>query len=212
MKTRRQQPINQVAMRGAACSEPHVEKAVVYAVRPTSLLVFVPKFHLKGSIHLTDRAGLVRLPLTAPGQDLDDAFAVSQRRHFQLDSNAGVIGLCPVYMLVNISHDCFYTFIKLYVGHQHHLLCMFASPHLNSTQITSPHLTSPHLTSPHLTSPSPHLTSPHLTSPHLNSPQLTSPRLTSLHGMALHPVPSHLAIILSHQHVRNAGCETVLIG
>lgn len=70
-------------------SEAHIEKAVVYAVRPTSLLVFVPKFHLKGSIHLTDRAGLVRLPLTAPGQDLDDAFAISQRRHFQLDSNAG---------------------------------------------------------------------------------------------------------------------------
>ena len=68
------------------CSEPHVEAAVVYAVRPTSLLVFVPKFHLKGSVHLIDRAGLVRLPVTAPGQDTDDAFSISQRRQHRLDS------------------------------------------------------------------------------------------------------------------------------
>lgn len=59
---------------------------MVYAVRPSSLLIFVPSFHLKGSVHLTDRAGLVRLPLTAPGQDTDDAFAVSQRRQFRLDT------------------------------------------------------------------------------------------------------------------------------
>jgi len=59
---------------------------VVYGVRPTSLLVFVPKFHMKGSVHLTDRAGLVRLPLTAPGQNTDDAFAVSDRRQFRLET------------------------------------------------------------------------------------------------------------------------------
>ena len=68
------------------CREPHVEAAVVYAVRPASLLVFVPKFHLKGTVHLTDRAGLVRLPVTAPGQDTDDAFSVSQRRQYRLES------------------------------------------------------------------------------------------------------------------------------
>ena len=59
---------------------------MVYAVRPSSLLVFVPKFHLKGSVHLTDRAGLVRLPVTAPGQDADDAFSISQRRQYKLES------------------------------------------------------------------------------------------------------------------------------
>lgn len=58
----------------------------MYAVRPTSLLVFVPKFHMKGSVHLTDRAGLVRLPLTGPGQNTEDAFAVSQRRQFRLET------------------------------------------------------------------------------------------------------------------------------
>ena len=68
------------------CSEPHIEAAVVYGVRPTSLLVFVPKFHMKGSVHLTDRAGLVRLPLTAPGQNTDDPFAVSERRQFRLET------------------------------------------------------------------------------------------------------------------------------
>lgn len=72
------------------CSEPHVETAVVYAITPTSLLVFVPSFHLKGSIHMTDRAGLVRLPVTAPGQDADDAFFTSQRRRFKLES--GLLG------------------------------------------------------------------------------------------------------------------------
>lgn len=59
---------------------------MVYGVRPTSLLVFVPKFHMKGSVHLTDRAGLVRLPLTAPGQNTDDAFAVSERRQYRLET------------------------------------------------------------------------------------------------------------------------------
>ena len=58
----------------------------MYAVRPTSLLVFVPKFHLKGSVHLTDRAGLVRLPVTAPGQGADDAFSASQRRQYKLET------------------------------------------------------------------------------------------------------------------------------
>jgi len=64
---------------------------VVYGVRPTSLLVFVPKFHMKGSVHLTDRAGLVRLPLTAPGQNADDAFAVSERRRYRLET--GIISV-----------------------------------------------------------------------------------------------------------------------
>lgn len=63
-----------------------MEAAVVYAVRPTRLLIFVPKFHLKGSVHLTDRAGLVRLPITAPGPDTDDAFSISQRRQHRLES------------------------------------------------------------------------------------------------------------------------------
>ena len=58
--------------------------AFVYAVRATSLLVFVPKFHMKSSVHLKDRAGLVRLPLTKPDQDPDDTFSLSQRRQYQL--------------------------------------------------------------------------------------------------------------------------------
>ena len=64
--------------------EPHIEEAVVYAVRPTSLLVFVPKFHLKGTVHLADRAGLVILPLDSPDQDLNDPFENSRRRGFHL--------------------------------------------------------------------------------------------------------------------------------
>lgn len=72
----------------AGYREPHMETAVVYAVRPTSLLVFVPKFHLKGMVHVADRAGLVLLPLTGSGQEQlqDDAFEMSHRRGFRLHS------------------------------------------------------------------------------------------------------------------------------
>lgn len=71
---------------------------MVYAIRPTSLLVFVPNFHLKGSVHLTDRAGLVRPPVTAPGQDTDDPFSRSQQRQYRLESGSQrpvcVVRLC----------------------------------------------------------------------------------------------------------------------
>lgn len=72
----------------AGCREPHIEEAVVYAVRPTSLLVFVPKFHLKGTVHLADRAGLVILPFETPDQDQNDPFENSRRRGFHLETGS----------------------------------------------------------------------------------------------------------------------------
>ncbi|KAL4433810.1 hypothetical protein ABPG75_000251 [Micractinium tetrahymenae] len=62
-------------------SQPHVEAATVYGLRRSSLLIFIPKYHLKGVIHLTDRQGVCKPPLRAPGDEqLDDPFVLSYRR------------------------------------------------------------------------------------------------------------------------------------
>ena len=74
------------------CREPHVESALVYGVRPGGLLVFVPRFHLRGAVRLADRNGLVIPPLTgAPGEAADAegeryAFALAARRELDLQT------------------------------------------------------------------------------------------------------------------------------
>ena len=52
------------------------------------MLVYVPKFHLKGTVHLADRAGLVLLPLAQSSQDQpqNDPFEMSHRRGFHLEA------------------------------------------------------------------------------------------------------------------------------
>ena len=66
--------------------EPHVEPALIYAILPQQLLVFVPQFHIRGSIRLVDRNGLIIPPATSldDGQPANDAFALAARRKLQL--------------------------------------------------------------------------------------------------------------------------------
>jgi hypothetical protein len=66
-----------------------VESALVYAVRESGVLVFVPAYQLRGAIRMVDRSGVVRLPASAPGDDDDgDAFAVARRRGLALQTGA----------------------------------------------------------------------------------------------------------------------------
>lgn len=73
-----------------------MEQALVYGVRPGGLLVFVPRYHLRGAIHLADRTGLVRPPLTgeevgAPAADERNAFAVAGRRDLKLETGTELV-------------------------------------------------------------------------------------------------------------------------
>jgi len=57
----------------------------VYGIRPGGLLVFVPAYHLRGAVHLTDRCGAVVAPLVGDDDDdSTDAFARAARRSLQL--------------------------------------------------------------------------------------------------------------------------------
>ena len=71
------------------CREPHVESALVYGIRGGGLLVFVPAYHLRGAVHLTDRRGAVVTPLTGEDDgDSTDAFARLDRRSLRLEEGA----------------------------------------------------------------------------------------------------------------------------
>jgi len=74
------------------CRKPHVEAGVVYAVRPDRLLVFVPEYHIRGALRLTDRGGLP-VPPEAEREEAEeaegrDAFALARRRRLQLETGA----------------------------------------------------------------------------------------------------------------------------
>ncbi|GIM17195.1 hypothetical protein Vretimale_19713, partial [Volvox reticuliferus] len=69
-------------------AQPHVEKALVCGITPTRLELFVPRYHLRGTVALTDRKGLPRPPLR-PGQPdghdaEEDPFLASERRGLRL--------------------------------------------------------------------------------------------------------------------------------
>ncbi len=67
-----------------------MEEALVYEVRATGLLLFVPRFHLRSAVRLVDRAGRVTPPADSDA-DLDagaDAFAAAARRALRLESGA----------------------------------------------------------------------------------------------------------------------------
>lgn len=58
----------------------------MYGIRPGGLLVFVPAYHLRGAVHLTDRRGAVVAPLTDDDNDDNaDAFARAARRSLRLE-------------------------------------------------------------------------------------------------------------------------------
>lgn len=72
----------------------------MYAVGVNSLTVFVPKYHLKGLVHLVDLRGLVIPPLDSAGQDLAAPAEVVRRRNLHLRT-----GLCPA--IVNFIAEWF---------------------------------------------------------------------------------------------------------
>lgn len=66
-----------------------MESALVYGVRRGGLLVFVPAYHLRGAVHLTDRRGAVIAPLAGDGDDdSTDAFTRAARRPLRLEEGA----------------------------------------------------------------------------------------------------------------------------
>ncbi|KAK9809126.1 hypothetical protein WJX72_009740 [[Myrmecia] bisecta] len=67
-------------------SVPHVEPALVYEVRQAGILVFIPKYQLKGLMHLVDRRGLVRPPLAAAEEDPNDPIQLGLRRNLRLET------------------------------------------------------------------------------------------------------------------------------
>ncbi len=71
------------------CSKPHVEAAIVYEVQPSGVLLFVPKYHIKGAVRLADRAGHP-IPLLREGivEDLNDPFLVAERQKLMLHHGA----------------------------------------------------------------------------------------------------------------------------
>ncbi len=78
------------------CREPHVEPALIYAILPQQLLVFVPQFHIRGAIRLADKTGLVIPPSSgsATGQQPNDAFALAERRKLELQQGQASKPFC----------------------------------------------------------------------------------------------------------------------
>ena len=69
------------------CRQPHVKLALVYAIRPTALLLFIPEYHIKGLLHLADCAGLVRRPRSSDADpDPRDPYVLSERRKLRLSA------------------------------------------------------------------------------------------------------------------------------
>ncbi|GLI59064.1 hypothetical protein VaNZ11_000895, partial [Volvox africanus] len=69
-------------------ARPHVEKALVCSITPDRLELFVPRYHLRGAVALTDRKGRPRPPLR-PGQPdgpdaEEDPFLAAERRGLRL--------------------------------------------------------------------------------------------------------------------------------
>eukprot|EP00884_Botryococcus_braunii_P009563 jgi/Botrbrau1/18608/Bobra.0367s0048.1 len=68
--------------------QPHVEAALVYKVRSKGVLLYVPKYGIKGAVPLMDRNGVV-IPLLeddVPAANPRDPFVIASRRHLSLIS------------------------------------------------------------------------------------------------------------------------------
>ncbi|BDA44024.1 DIS3-like exonuclease 1 [Coccomyxa sp. Obi] len=75
-------------------SKPHVEAAILYEIQPTGALLFVPKYHMKGAVQLTDRAGRpIPLLRKGVGDDLNDPFAVAERQKLTLHHGADSVSI-----------------------------------------------------------------------------------------------------------------------
>ena len=73
-----------------------MESALVYGIRPGGLLVFVPAYHLRSAVQLTDRRGAVIAPLASDDDDdSTDAFARAARRSLRLAEGALLCACSP---------------------------------------------------------------------------------------------------------------------
>lgn len=80
---------------GLLCSAALVEAAIVCAVRPRALLLFVPRFHIRTTVHLLDRKGGVK-PILATGiQPLDNAEAAAAQQNLRLETGEGMQKVLP---------------------------------------------------------------------------------------------------------------------
>lgn len=80
------------------CRQPHIKPALVYAIRPTALLLFIPEYHIKGLLHLADRAGLVRPPRSSDAEpDARDPYVLSERRKLRL-STGGTLWVAAAWL------------------------------------------------------------------------------------------------------------------
>ncbi|KAI3434597.1 hypothetical protein D9Q98_002666 [Chlorella vulgaris] len=71
-------------------SQPHIESATVYGLRPRALVIFLPKYHLRGVIHLTDKAGLCKPPLRdKEDEQANDPLLTAYRRGLALVADGG---------------------------------------------------------------------------------------------------------------------------
>jgi hypothetical protein len=68
-------------------------KAVVWCGIP-GLLLFVPKYHIKGVIHLRNRAGCVIPPVDSLEQRVGDAFTQAAWRDLKLVGSSGQLSIC----------------------------------------------------------------------------------------------------------------------
>lgn len=62
-----------------------MEAAILYEIQQTGVLLFVPKYHMKGAVQLTDRAGRpIPFLREGVGDDLNDPFAAAERQKLTL--------------------------------------------------------------------------------------------------------------------------------
>ena len=59
-------------------SQPQLESALLYAVKPAGLLLYLPKYGMRIAVHLTDRAGVVKPPLVSAEQVAGDGGSTHQ--------------------------------------------------------------------------------------------------------------------------------------
>ena len=80
---------------------------MVYGVQSDRLLVFVPEYHIRGSIRLVDAKGQPLPPATDPEADAagssGDAYALAARRKLRLETGA-VYSTQPSAMQCNVLH------------------------------------------------------------------------------------------------------------
>lgn len=77
-------------VRSLICSSPQVESALVYAVKPAGLLLYLPKYGMRTAVHLLDKAGLPKPIFNHPEERSDDPAVLERRKLLDVE-----VGKCP---------------------------------------------------------------------------------------------------------------------